>query len=163
MADGPWVAIVSARPDDPTCERGICFRTAVSLGEADLRTLTAFYKSRWPLMENLIKALLSRGFGRNRTRALELTTSRGVDGAVERLRGRELKLRAKVAQLTTEPAGAKNLAAVVKAVGQITTARAAQVAAMENATLKYARTAGGSERLSKQLHLLLHNALALAL
>ncbi len=53
-------------------------------------------------MENLIKALLSRGFGRNRTRALEMTTSRDVDGAVERLKGREREQRAKVDQLATE-------------------------------------------------------------
>ena len=163
MADGPWVAIVSARPDDPTCERGICFRTAVPLTESDLRTLTVDYKSRWPSMENLIKALLSRGFGRNRTRALEMTTSRGVDGAVERLKGREREQRAKVAQLATEPAGAKNLAAVVKAFGQVQAAQAAQVAVVENATLKNARIVGGSERLAKQLHLLTQNALSLAL
>jgi len=135
----------------------------VPLTESDLRTLTVDYKSRWPSMENLIKALLSRGFGRNRTRALEMTTSRGVDGAVERLHGRELELRAKVAQLATEPAGAKNLAAVVKAVGQVEATRAAKVAAVENATLKNARVVGGSERLAKQLHLLTQNALSLAL
>jgi hypothetical protein len=40
-----------------------------------------------------------------------------VDGAVERQHERELDLRAKVAQLEAEPPGAKNLAAVVKAVG----------------------------------------------
>jgi hypothetical protein len=163
MADGPWEAIVAARPDDPECQRGICFRSAVPLAEADLRTLTVFYKSRWPSMENLIKALLSRGFGRNRTRALELTTSRGVDGAVERLHERELDLRAKVAQLETEPPGAKNLAAVVKVVGQIKTAQADRTALVANATLKQARVVGGAERLAKQLHLLTHNALSLAL
>jgi hypothetical protein len=163
MEDGPWEAIVAARPDDPECRRGICFRSAVPLVESDLRTLTVLYKSRWPSMENLIKALLSRGFGRNRTRALERTTSRGVDGAVERLKGRELELRSKVAQLATEPGSAKNLAAVARTIDQITKVRDDQAAAVENATLKHARTVGGAERLSKQLHLLTHNALSLAL
>jgi hypothetical protein len=163
MAEGPWEAIVSARPDDPECERGICFRSAVPLAESDLRTLTDFYKTRWPSMENLIKALLSRGFGRNRTRRLELTTSRGVDGEVERLERRELELRSKVIALETEPASAKNLAAVVKAVGQAKAAAAKQIEVVENATLKHARRAGGAEWLGKQLHLLTHNALSMAL
>ena len=163
MEDGPWEAIVSARPDDPECQRGICFRSAVPLVESELRTLTVFYKSRWPSMENLIKAVLSRGFGRNRTRALEMTTSRGVDGAVERLNRRELELRSEVAQLMTERGSVENVKAVAKTVGQARKAQADQIAAAANATLKHARSVGGAERLAKQLHLLTHNALSLAL
>ncbi len=163
MEDGPWEAIVSASPDDPECQRGICFRSAVPLAESDLRTLTVFYKSRWPSMENLIKAVLSRGFDRNRTRALEMTTSRGVDGAVERLNRRELELRSKVAQLMTERGSVENVKAVAKTVGQARKAQADQIAAVANATLKHARSVGGAERLARQLHLLTHNALSLAL
>lgn len=163
MEDGPWEAIVPARPDDPECQRGICFRMAIPQSESELRELTVFYKSRWPAMENLIKALLSRGFGRNRTRALEMTTSRGVDGAVARLKVRELELRAELATLMAEKASEKNTHAVCKTVGKIEDVLKAQVAAVENATLKHARIVGGSERLAKQLHMLTHNALALAL
>jgi len=163
MEDGPWEAIVPARPGDPECQRGICFRIAIPQSESELRELTAFYKSRWPAMENLIKALLARGFGRNRTRALELTTSRGVDGAVARLKGRELELRAELATLMAATASEKNVRAVRKTVDKIQGVLQAQVAAVENATLKHARIVGGSERLAKQLHMLTHNALALAL
>ena len=46
MADGPWEALVPARPDDPSSERGICFRSAVALSELELGQLTVFYKSR---------------------------------------------------------------------------------------------------------------------
>ena len=59
----------------------------------------------------------------------------------------------------TEPAGAKNLAAVVKTVGQVEATQAAQVAAVENATLKHTWIVGGSERLAKRLHLLTQNGL----
>ena len=113
-------------------------------------------------MENLIKAVLSRGFDRNRTRALEMTTSRGVDGAVERLNRRELELRSKVAQLMTERGSVENVKAVAKTVGQARKAQADQIAAA-NATLKHARSVGGAERLARQLHLMTHNALSLAL
>ena len=51
----------------------------------------------------------------------------------------------------------------MKTIGQVETTRAAQVAEVENATLKNARIVAGSERLARQLRLLTHNALALAL
>ena len=87
--DGPWELIVPAHPDDPDATRGIRFRSAVALTEAELLALNALYKSRWPSMENELKALQSRGFGRNRTRRMELTMSRGTDGELARLRQRE--------------------------------------------------------------------------
>ena len=163
MDDGPWEAIVPASPDKPQSARGIRFRSAVAFDEAELRGLTVFYKSRWPAMENQIKAAVARGFGRNRTRALELTTSRGVDGAVERWREREAHQIAVLKGLTEESPTRENIASALKTAGKIEEARREAVAAVEGATLKHARTAGGSERLAKQLHLLTHNALALAL
>ena len=44
------------------------------------------YKSRWPHNENQIKALVAVGFGVNRDRTLDVTTSRGHDGKVARAR-----------------------------------------------------------------------------
>ncbi|MEZ4408265.1 MAG: hypothetical protein R3A52_17565 [Polyangiales bacterium] len=82
--DGPWEVIVPADPDDASSTRGIRFRSAVLIEGDALATLNAQYKARWPSMENEIKALVSRGFGRNRTRRLELTTSRGTDGELMR-------------------------------------------------------------------------------
>ncbi|MEZ4406037.1 MAG: hypothetical protein R3A52_06135 [Polyangiales bacterium] len=65
--DGPWEVIVLADPDDAGSTRGIRFRSAVLIEGDALASLNAQYKSRWPSMEQ-IKALVSRGFGRNRTR-----------------------------------------------------------------------------------------------
>jgi hypothetical protein len=163
LEDGPWEAIVPASPDKPESERGIRFRSAIEFGEEELRGLTVFYKSRWPEMENQLKAVIARGFGRNRTRSLEMTTSRGVDGAVERAREQEIDQLAVLKSLTEEAPSGKNITMVLKTARKIEDARRAGIAALEGATLKNARTAGGSERLAKQLHLLTHNALTIAL
>ncbi|MBK6533447.1 MAG: hypothetical protein IPF99_28810 [Deltaproteobacteria bacterium] len=162
-ADGPWEVIVPAQPDDPDATRGIRFRSAVAFTEAELLSLNALYKSRWPSMENELKALQSQGFGRNRTRRLELVVSRGTDGEVTRLREREARWRGKVRELEAEPLSGKAVGRLIAAAGKVEQARAKQAAVVAAAPLKHARVEGGAERLGKWLHLLVHNAMALAL
>lgn len=161
--DGPWELIVPAHPDDPDGTRGIRFRSAVAFTEAELLGLNALYKSRWPSMENELKALQSRGFGRNRTRRLALTVSRGTDGELARLREREAAQQAKVQELGEPPVSGKNFDRLVAASRKVVELRDKQVAVANAAPLKHARVEGGVERLGKWLHLLVHNAMALAL
>ncbi len=162
-AEGPWEVVVPADPENPAETNGIRFRAGVTLTAADLLVLNARYKSRWPSMENELKALQARGFGRNRTRRRELTTGRGTDGAMERLRAREAERVAKVEALGELPATRRTIARLLTAAGKVGTVRAKQVALTVDASRKYARPEGGSEWLGKWLHLLAHNALALAL
>lgn len=161
--DGPWVVTVPADPSDPDETRGIRFRSAVEFSESDLLGLNVLYKSRWPSMENEIKAVLSLGFGRNRTRRLELTVSRGTDGKLERLREKEETLVAKVRELGELPVSGETFERLVKAGEAVQKVRAQQVAVEAAAPRKYARVEGGAERRGKWLHLLVHNAMALAL
>lgn len=161
--DGPWEVIVPAKPDDAECTRGIRFRTAVPLDDAALLSLTAQYKSRWPSMENGIKALQSRGFGRNRTRRLELTVSRGTDGEIARLREREQALCDKIESLDALGTPRKTLRRVITSARKVTETRAKREKLASSATRKHARVEGGAERLGKWLHLLVHNALKLGL
>ena len=161
--DGPWELIVPADPDDPDATRGIRFRSAVAFTETELLALNVLYKSRWPSMENGLKALQSQGFGRNRTRRLELTVSRGTDGELARLREREEARVTKVQELGALPVSGKTFARLVAAGQKVQQVRAEQAAVAEAAPLKHARVEGGTERLGKWLHLLVHNAMALAL
>lgn len=163
VEDGPWELIVPAHPGDPDAVRAIRFRSAVALTEAELLGLNALYKSRWPSMENELKGLQSRGFGRNRTRRLELTVSRGTDGELARLREREEARVAKVRELGEQPVSGKSFERLVAAGRKVREVRQRQEAVAEAAPLKHARVEGGAERLGKWLHLLVHNALALAL
>jgi hypothetical protein len=161
--DGPWELIVPARPDDPDATRGIRFRSAVAFTAAELLGLNKLYKSRWPSMENELKALQSRGFGRNRTRRLALTVSRGTDGELARLRERKEAQVARVQELGELPVSGKNFDRLVAASRKVREVRDKQVAVADAAPLKHARVEGGAERLGKWLHLLVHNAMALAL
>jgi hypothetical protein len=162
-ADGPWEYIVPAAPDDPASTRGIRFRAAVLLTEADGRALHDVYTSRWPSIENQLKALQARGFGRNRTRRLELTTSRGTDGALARLREREAKRLTEIRDLDVQSPAGERFDKIVKTAAKVTKVRATQAATAAAAPRKFARPVGGAEWLAKGRHLLLHNALALAL
>jgi hypothetical protein len=163
MADGPWEYIVPAAPDDPTSARGIRFRGAVLLSADEWCGLNVLYKSRWPSIENVLKALQSRGFGRNRTRALELTTRRGTDGALERLREREEALRLEVRDLDARSPAGEHFEKIVTTARKVADVRKAQTKTAKAAPHKYARPVGGAEWLAKWLHVLLFNALALAL
>jgi hypothetical protein len=114
-------------------------------------------------MENEIKALQSRGFGRNRTRQLELTVSRGSDGEAARLREREEALRAKAEEQEALPVSGKTFARIVATAKKVHAVRAAQERLVETAPRKHTRVEGGTERLGKWLHLLVHNAMKLGL
>ena len=146
-----------------TGTRGLRFRAAVPLDEAALLGLNAQYKSRWPSMENELKALQSRGFGRNRSRRLELTVSRGTDGEIARLREQEAAQCATLDVQGAEPASPRTLRRVSAMARKITATRAKRERLAETAPRKHARVEGGAERLGKWLHLLVHNAQKLAL
>jgi hypothetical protein len=161
--DGPWVIVVPANPDDAGATRGIRFRSAVMFSEAELLELNAIYKSRWPWMENELKSGQALGFGRNRTRRLELTVSRGTEGKLSRLREREAAAMAKVRELGELPASAKTLKRLAAAKRKVRKLGAELARVEAKAPQKHARVEGGAERLGKWLHLLELNALALAL
>jgi hypothetical protein len=132
----------------------------VAFTEAELLSLNALYKSRWPSMENELKALQSQGFGRNRMRRLELVVSRGTDGEVARLREREARWRGKVRELEAEPVSGKGVGRLIAAAGKVEQARAKQAVVVAAAPLKHARVEAGAERLGKWLHLLVYNAMS---
>jgi len=161
--DGPWEAVVPADAEDPDERRGIPFRSAVRFEGAELLELNATYKSRWPSMENELKSLQALGFGRNRSRALELTTSRGVDGELARLREREASEVAEVVEVGAAVADGRSYARLISAAVQVKKTRARQERVAREAVAKHARVEDGAERLGKWLHLLVHNALSLAL
>ncbi|MEZ4407748.1 MAG: hypothetical protein R3A52_14940 [Polyangiales bacterium] len=114
-------------------------------------------------MENEIKALVSRGFGRNRTRRLELTTSRGTDGELMRRTEREQTLRDTLATLDAEPTSGEVVSKIIATANKVRGARNAREQVEQSAARKHARVEEGTERLGKWLHLLVHNALALGL
>lgn len=161
--DGPWEVIVPADAEDANEPRGIPFRSAVSFDTTELLDLNALYKSRWPSMENELKSLQALGFGRNRNRVLELTTSRGIDGELARLREREASEVAEVGELGAQVTDGRSYARLVSAAAKVKQTRARQERVTREAVAKHARVEGGAERLGKWLHLLVHNALSLAL
>lgn len=161
--DGPWEVVVPADAEDRDERRGIPFRSAVRFEGAELLELNATYKSRWPSMENELKSLQALGFGRNRSRALELTTSRGVDGELARLREREASEVAEVVELGARVSDGRSYARLISAAAKVKKTRARQERVAREAVAKHARVEGGAERLGKWLHLLVHNALSLAL
>jgi len=161
--DGPWEAVVPADADDPNEQRGIPFRSAVRFDTAELLDLNATYKSRWPSMENELKSLQALGFGRNRSRALEQTTSRGVDGELARLHEREASEVAAVEELGEQVTDGRSYARLVSAAAKVKKTRDRQERVTRGAVAKHARVEGGAERLGKWLHLLVHNALSVTL
>ena len=75
----------------------------------------------------------------------------------------EARWRGKVRELEAEPLSGKAVGRLIAAAGKVEQARAKQAAVVAAAPLKHARVEGGAERLGKWLHLLVHNAMALAL
>jgi hypothetical protein len=81
----PRTIVFPARPDKGEASvRSIRYRTAAKLSDKQIESLDELYKSRWPDNENPIKALVAVGFGVNRDRTLDVTTSRGIDGELAR-------------------------------------------------------------------------------
>ncbi len=147
--NGPWEVVVPADAKVPDERRGIRFRAGVAPAETDLSALNALYKSRWPSMENEIKALQSRGFGRNRTRRLERTTRRGADGQLERLRECEQSLRSTLREVSERPVSGANFERLVGAGRKVVAVCAAQTRLTREETLKHARPAVTADRRSK--------------
>jgi hypothetical protein len=163
--DGLWprVVIFPAHPEQGTAgKRSLRYRTAADWTDAEVATLDVQYKRRWPGMENQIKAQLAVGFGVNRERSLELTTSRGVDGQQDRLRAREETLQREVAKLKADgtAAAARKEATRVRKLKKV---RAQQSKLRSEPLTKSARMPTGIELFCKNLLLMLSNALVLVL
>ncbi len=162
LADGPWVVIAPADPTNADEVRGIRFRTNVALSPASLLSLNELYKSRWPAMENQLKSLQARGFGLNRSRRVELTISRGTEGALKRLRVREARQLDRLNEVAARPASATNIERVSKEGHKLLALRAEKERLESDAPQKHSRVQGGLEWLGKCLHLLTHNTLSTA-
>lgn len=159
----PRVVIFPARPEQGDANgRGVVYRTAAALSAEQIEELDRTYKARWPNNENPIKALVAVGFGRNRDRTLEPTTSRGHDGQVARLEHALTEHDERLAQWPepTTASEAKKRATEEKKRAK----KEAKLAAVQRgAEEKGSRTDEGAESLCKVLMLLLGNALALLL
>jgi hypothetical protein len=145
-----------------TSTKALRYRTGRPLAKARLRNLDRFYKTRWPSNENAIKALVAVGFARNLDRGLTKTTSRGTDGALERLEVREQAIVAKVEAFapTTLPQAMQGIRRFYREKSRCEDQRA-RIA--ETPQDKGARMPTGAEGLCKNLMLLMYNALALLL
>nr|MBK7069852.1 hypothetical protein [Deltaproteobacteria bacterium] len=115
-------------------------------------------------MENELKALQSQGFGRNRTRRLELVVSRGTDGEVTRLREREARWRGKVRELEAGATLRQGRRSPDRGRRE-GRAGAGQAGGRRGSRAAQARAGRGAARSgwARWLHLLVHNAMALAL
>lgn len=110
-----------------------------------------------------MRALQARGFGRNRMRHLELTVSRGTEGELARLRAHEATLQEKLDELEQQPFHRKTHERFLAMARRVYQARQKRESFEANAARKNARVEGGGERLGKWLHMMVHNALLLAL
>lgn len=160
----PTVVIFPARPrKGPEEGRALRYRTAAALSAAQLGTLDAVYKARWPSNENPIKALVASGFDRNLDRTLDPTTSRGHDGKRATLGAKVEAARvvegeaAQSYQRSPTRAEQKRYLSSAKRRVQSEAKAAAHDA---NVDTKGARSARGGEPLCKLLALMLYNALA---
>ena len=159
----PRSIVFPARPDKGTASgRAIRYRTAAKLSAAQIRTLDTEYKARWPCNENPIKALVAVGFGVNRDRTLEPTTSRGHDGKVARTVAAIQQLDAKITQIEREPTG-KALAARSRLEKKRARRKRELKRLHAQPVTKGARSARGAELLCKVMTLVLYNAIALLL
>jgi hypothetical protein len=159
----PEEVIFPAHPDKGrSSTQALRYRTGAPLSKDELRDLDHVYKTRWPCNENPIKALVAVGFDRNLDRGMTPTTSRGTDGRQARLEQREQALRDEVAacQPTTSAQLTKALARFGRKKRICDNERAAINAVPRD---KGARMSTGAEGLTKNLMLLMYNALALLL
>jgi hypothetical protein len=142
--------------------RALRYRTGAPLANAELRELDRVYKTRWPSNENAIKALVAVGFDRNLDRGLTLTTSRGTDGRLARLEGRQQELHDKVEAFrpTTVTQAIREARPLVRRTRALEKERA-EIAAIPMD--RGARMATGGELFCKNLTLLMYNVLALLL
>lgn len=159
----PQVRVIfPAHPEKgEACTKALVYLTAASLTEAELMTMDVVYKQRWPMMENQIKAALAMGFGINRDRRQELTTSRGDDGKLAGLASREVELRREIDGMPARTAGEKRKVQTRRR--RLRKVRSQQKTLKNKPLVKHARVLTAGETLCKNLMLLVLNTLALAL
>jgi hypothetical protein len=156
--------IFPAHPEQgEACKKALRYRVNADLTVSEITCMDGTYKTRWPEMENGIKALVAAGFGVNRERSLALTTSRGVDGERQRLvaRGRELGEQLQVLRREPPRVGVRNkIRTRVKREREVKR----KIKALDaKPVTKGARQPMRGELLCKYLTALLYNALVLLL
>jgi hypothetical protein len=159
----PEEVIFPAHPDKGQgSSKALRYRTGKPLSEATLGQLDRFYKTRWPSNENPIKALIAVGFDRNLDRGLTKTTSRGTDGELGRVQGREQALveEMKVFEPTTL---AQTMGGIRRFVGKKKRCEQQRARIAKVPQDKGARMPTGAEWLCKNMMLLMFNTLALLL
>lgn len=160
----PMVIVFPAHPEEGNaCKRALCYPTNAVLTEEEQKTLDEVYKRRWPEMENQIKARVAVGFRINRDRKLTPTTSRGMDGELQRVKEAIVSKETKVNELREKPPSPKIAKQIKKGEERIQTLRARQAKVEAQPITKGARMRGGTELFCKNLLLWMLNTLALLL
>ena len=159
----PRTVVFPAHPEQGrNSTKSLGYQTAAELSLEELRAMDEAYKTRWPGMENKIKAGLAVGFGINRDRLPELTTGRGVDGRIKKLAAREMQLTQEIGEMG--PAENKSeLGKLKTGKKKLRRVRAKRRALERQPLTKSARAPSGGELMCKNLQQLLLNALALLL
>lgn len=166
-AVAPRIIVFPARPEKGQQDgRAIVYRTAAAVSDEQIQALDEVYKARWPNNENPIKALKAVGFGVNRDRTLERTTSSGQDVAKARV---EEKIRELDGQMQKHVPAQDHLLVPNEWRAFLTLLKKRRGQEKKRKKLeaepvtKGARSNRGGEMLCKGLTLLLYNALALVL
>lgn len=141
--------------------RGLRYRTNGALESDEVLRMDEVYKARWPEAENKFKAFKAIGFEVNRDRFLVLATSRGTDGAIERLEARDDARQGEIDALCQQPPSARVFAKIETRAKKQAGLRDAADALRAQPLTKKVRPPSGMEMLCKYLQVLLCNALAL--
>ena len=164
IEQSPRVVVFPARPAQGTFgARGLRYRTNGALEGDEVLRMDEVYKARWPEAENQFKALKAIGFEVNRDRVLVLATSRGTDGAIQRLEARDDAKQDEIDALCQEPPSARVFAKIETRLKKQENLRDAADALRAQPLTKKVRPPSGLEMLCKYLQVLLCNALALVL
>ena len=164
VAQSPRVVIFPAHPTKGTFgARGLRYRTNGALEGDEAMRMDEVYKARWPEGENVFKALKGVGFCVNRDRVLVLATSRGTDGAIQRLEARDQACQGKIEVLRKQPPTTRVLASIEREKRKQKELRGQSKTLKAKPLLKKTRPSTGLELLCKYLLTLLTNALALVL
>lgn len=163
IALAPTIIVFPAHPEKGlACTKAVKYLTAAKFTAVQQQAMDQEYKSRWPAMENQIKHALAVGFGVNRDRTVELTTSRGTDGKLADIDRKEAKLTEEIKELgpPTTKAQQRRVRTRRKKLGKLRMRRAA---IKRQPLTKHARVPTGGELVCKNLLMLILNALALVL
>jgi hypothetical protein len=163
-APPPRTVIYPAQPaKGAACKQGIRYRTNAPLAAAEVARTDDVYTTRWAACENRIKDLCAVGFGVNRERRLEPTTSRGQDGQRARLTAREDALDGHLAAAAEGPPTARTFRRIETLLAKRDTVQAAQDDLAGQPVTTGARPRSAPELIYKYLHVLVTNALLLLL